>query len=53
VTPRIRRRPPLPADLNPATCHLAALLARLSLPTVRRLVGDTERLAIDRQLGHR
>ncbi len=53
MNPRLRRRPPLPADLNPATCDLAALLTRLSLPTVRRLVGETERLAIDRQLGHR
>jgi DNA replication protein DnaC len=53
MTPRIRQRPALPADLNPATCDLAALLKRLSLPTVRRLLGDTERLAIDRQLGHR
>ena len=53
MNPRIRRRPPLPADLNPATCDLAALLTRLSLPTVRRLLEATERLAINQQLGHR
>lgn len=53
MTPRIRRRPPLPQDLKPATCDLSALLTRLSLPTVRRLIPDTERLAIDQQLGHR
>lgn len=49
----MKQRTPLPADLSPATCDLAALLKRLSLPTVRRLLGETERLAIDRQLGHR
>jgi DNA replication protein DnaC len=53
MTPRIRRRPPLPTDLNPATCDLAALLTRLSLPTVRRLLEATERQAIDQQMGHR
>jgi len=51
--PRQRRRPPLPANLDPATCDLSALLKRLSLPTVGRLLEPTERLAIDRQLGHR
>jgi DNA replication protein DnaC len=53
VNPRQRRRQPLPANLDPATCDLPALLKRLSLPTVRRLMEATERLAIDRQLGHR
>jgi DNA replication protein DnaC len=53
MSTRVRRRPPLPADLNPATCDLAALLRRLSLPTVRRLLPEIEQLAQDRQLGHR
>lgn len=44
MIPCIRRRPPLPADLNPATYNLAALLTCLSLPTVRRLLDETERL---------
>ncbi|MEY2855021.1 MAG: hypothetical protein RL030_2153 [Pseudomonadota bacterium] len=53
MTPRQRRREPLPANLDPASCDLSALLKRLSLPTVSRLLETTERLAIDRQLGHR
>jgi DNA replication protein DnaC len=53
MTPRVRRRPPLPTDLNPASCDLTALLTRLSLPTVRRLLPETERTAIDQQLSHR
>lgn len=49
----MKKRPPLPADLAPASCDLPLLLKRLSLPTVRRLLEETERLAVDRQLGHR
>jgi DNA replication protein DnaC len=49
----MKRRQPLPGNLDPATCDLPALLKRLSLPTVRRLLDDSERQAIDRQLGHR
>ena len=53
IAPRQRRRQPLPANLDPTTCDLTALLKRLSLPTVLRLLESTERLAIDRGLGHR
>lgn len=52
-SPRQRRRQPLPANLDPSSCDLGALLKWLSLPTVGRLLEATERLAIDRQLGHR
>ena len=44
---------PLPENLDPASTDLPALLKRLHLPTVRRLLNDTERRAIDDQLGHR
>jgi len=49
----MKRRLPLPENLEPAHCDLPALLKRLSLPTVRRLLDDTERIAVDQQLGHR
>lgn len=49
----MKRRPSMPGNLDPATCDLDLLLARLSLPTVRRRLAETERLAIDRNLGHR
>jgi DNA replication protein DnaC len=48
-----RRRAPLPENLEPASCDLPALLKRLSLPTVRRLLDETERIAVDHQMGHR
>lgn len=53
MSPRQRRRSPLPAVLDPAHCDLPVLLKRLSLPTVRRLLDETERTASERQLGHR
>ena len=49
----MKRRQPLPENLDPSTCDLPALLKRLSLPTVRRLLDDTERIAVDQHLGHR
>jgi DNA replication protein DnaC len=44
---------PLPENLDPASTDLPTLLKRLHLPTIRRLLDDTERRAIDSQLGHR
>jgi DNA replication protein DnaC len=44
---------PLPANLDPASTDIPALLKRLHLPTVRRLLDETERRALDHQLGHR
>lgn len=49
----MKRRAALPANLDPATCDLPALLKRLSLPTVRRLLDDHERHAIEHHRGHR
>jgi hypothetical protein len=49
----MKRRLPLPECLEPASCDLPALLKRLSLPTIRRLLDDTERIAVDHQMGHR
>ena len=49
----MKRRLPLPSDLQPSSCDLPVLLKRLSLPTIRRLLDDTERIAVDQQLGHR
>jgi DNA replication protein DnaC len=49
----MKKRAILPANLTPANSDLPLLLRRLSLPTVRRLLDDSERMAIDRQWGHR
>ena len=49
----MRKRAILPANLTPATCDLPLLLRRLSLPTIHRLLEEAERMAIDRQWGHR
>jgi DNA replication protein DnaC len=49
----MRRREPLPTDLDPGRVDLDALLKRLNLATFRRTLADTERLAADRQWSHR
>jgi DNA replication protein DnaC len=49
----MKKRLPLPEHLEPASCDLPALLKRLSLPTIRRLLDETERIAVDHHMGHR
>lgn len=49
----MKRREPLPTDLDPARVDLDALCKRLHLATFRRTLADTERLAAQNQWGHR
>jgi len=44
---------PLPAGLTPQNADLSHLLRRLSLPTMHRLLEETERHALNHQMGHR
>lgn len=48
----MKRFQPVPPNLDPASADLDALLRRLSLPTIRRVLADAEARACDQQWGY-